>query len=66
MFLHFWSAETGGDEILIDFHMRGTDSEVIVSGGLFDIELGSGDLVDGTGPGTYTSLAEVFRDYSTV
>jgi hypothetical protein len=66
MIFRFWSEETGGDEILIDEHPSGSEKEVIVSGGLFSVALGSGDIFDGSGPGTYASLAEVFRDYATV
>jgi hypothetical protein len=66
MIFRFWSAPGAGAQILIDEHPAGGESEVIVSGGLFNVALGSGDLFDGPGPGTYASLAEVFRDYETV
>lgn len=62
----FFSAETGGDEILIDERPNGSEREVLVSGGLFNVALGSGDIFDGSGPGVYGSLSEVFRDYGTV
>jgi hypothetical protein len=62
----FFSAETGGDEILIDEHPNASEKEVLVSNGLFSVALGSGNLFDGSGPGVYGSLAEVFRDHGTV
>jgi hypothetical protein len=37
-----------------------------VSNGLFDVELGSGAVSDGTGPGSYTSLAATLRDFAGV
>ena len=58
MIFRFFSAETGGDEILIDTH--GT---VTVSGGLFNVQLGSGSVTDGSGPGEYTTLSRVFANY---
>lgn len=60
----FYSATSGGDQILIDTHAGG--SQVSVLGGLFATALGSGTVTDGTGPGTYTSLGNAFRDYGTV
>jgi hypothetical protein len=39
---------------------------VTVANGLFTVGLGSGTVSDGAGPGTYTSLAQVFRDYSSL
>jgi hypothetical protein len=66
MVFRFWSADAGGDEILIDAHDAAHANPVTVTGGLFNVELGGGDVTDGSGPGTYTSLAAVFRDYDTV
>ncbi|RMG48207.1 MAG: hypothetical protein D6718_02230, partial [Acidobacteria bacterium] len=66
MVFRFWSAETGGDEILLDRHLDINGQAVTVSGGLFSVVLGTGELLDGSGPGTYGSLAEVFRDYGNV
>jgi hypothetical protein len=40
--------------------------DVTVTDGLFNVALGSGFLSDGSGPGTYASLGEVFRDYDLV
>jgi hypothetical protein len=60
----FFSDETAGDEILIDEHLLGNG--VTVTGGLFNVKLGGGSLADGSGPGLYRSLREVFRDYGEV
>ncbi len=62
----FWDAATGGVEIMLDEHAAATGDAVTVSGGLFDVLLGGGNLTDGSGPGTYTSLDAVFRDHSDV
>jgi hypothetical protein len=56
MVFRFFSADSGGDEILVDAH--GT---VTVSGGLFNVQLGSGSVTDGSGPGEYTTLAPRIR-----
>ena len=58
MVFRFFSADSGGDEILVDDH--GT---VGVSEGLFNVGLGSGSVTDGAGPGKYTTLSRVFADY---
>jgi hypothetical protein len=62
----FMSDVSAGDEILIDQHAAETANAVTVSGGLFGVALGSGTVTDGSGPGTYTSLDSVFRDYGSV
>jgi hypothetical protein len=67
MTFRFFDADTGGNEILIDRHIAATGKEVIVDGGLFSVELGGGlGVVDGSGPGNYTSLMQVFRDFPSV
>jgi hypothetical protein len=66
MVFRFMTAEVGGDEILVDEHDGAHASPVTVTGGLFNVELGGGALSDGSGPGTYTSLDRVFRDYEAV
>jgi hypothetical protein len=58
MLFRFFSADSGGEEILVDAH--GT---VTVSGGLFNVQLGSGSVTDGSGPGEYTTLSRAFADY---
>lgn len=66
MVFRFWSAWTAGSEILVDQHTRTAGGQVTVSGGLFNVTLGAGSILDGAGPGTYTSLGTVFRDYESV
>ncbi len=53
----------GGQELLVDDHAIAGGNGVIVTGGLFNVLLGGGLVTDGAGPGTYTTLTEVFRDY---
>ena len=64
MIFNFYNADVGGDQILYDKQTGG--GAVIVTGGLFNVALGSGAIFDGTGPGTYTSLTEMFAAYGTV
>lgn len=64
MVFRFMDASTLGNEILVDQHLGANG--VVVSGGLFNVALGSGAVSDGSGPGTYTALDAVFRDYSAV
>jgi hypothetical protein len=58
MVFRFFSADSGGDEILVDAH-----GSVTVSGGMFNVQLGSGSVTDGSGPGEYTTLSRAFADY---
>jgi len=66
MVFTFFSSDVGGDAILVDRHTAGDGNPVTVTGGLFGVALGGGIVVDGAGPGTFGSLAEVFRDYGEV
>lgn len=66
MTFRFFDAQNLGNEILIDAHTGGGGNPVVVTGGLFNTQLGGGTVVDGFGPGVYTSLAGVFRDHGTV
>jgi len=66
MVFRFYDTVTGANEILVDSHTAVGGSPVTVSGGLFNVQLGSGVLTDGAGPGVYSSLAEVFASYGTV
>jgi hypothetical protein len=63
MVFRFYDALTAGNEILVDAHTGGGGNAVTVSGGLFNAQLGGGTVTDGSGAGTYASLADVFRDY---
>jgi hypothetical protein len=60
----FFNDDTAGDEIIADEHLLGNG--VTVTAGLFNVKLGGGSLADGSGPGLYRSLREVFRDYDEV
>jgi hypothetical protein len=62
----FMDAPAGGNEILVDQHAVATASAVAVTGGLFNVSLGSGTVSDGSGPGVYATLDAVFRDYGSV
>jgi hypothetical protein len=64
MIFNFYDADVGGDQILYDKQTGG--GAVIVTDGLFNVALGSGAVFDGLGPGTYTSLTEMFAAYGTV
>ena len=66
MVFRFMDAATGGNEILVDSHTAANSNAVIVAGGLFDVALGTGTMSDGSGPGAYTVLRTVFRDYTDV
>jgi len=66
MIFSFHDADTAGNPILVDAHDAASGHAVVVAGGLFSVQLGGGALSDGSGPGTYTSLEEVFRDHSAV
>jgi hypothetical protein len=66
MTLRLMDAATAGNEILVDQHTGGGGNAVAVANGLFDVALGSGTVSDGSGPGTYTSLDTVFRDFGSV
>lgn len=66
MVFRFFDAETGGNEILLDRHLAANTQAVAVDGGLFSVALGSGLVVDGSGPASYTSLADLFRDHTGV
>jgi hypothetical protein len=60
----FYDALTGGNQILLDVHA--VPAGIVVSGGLFNAQLGTGTISDGSGPGIYTGLDQVFRDDAAV
>jgi hypothetical protein len=63
----FYDAPTGGTQILVDTHRQFfTFKPVTVTNGLLNAWLGGGAVTDGSGPGTYTTMDQVFRDYGTV
>ena len=63
MVFRFFDADVAGNESLVDTHDALGGLAIAVSGGLFGVDLGAGAITDGSGPGTYSSLAEVFRDH---
>jgi hypothetical protein len=62
----FYDAAAAGDQILVDSHTAAGANAVTVDGGLFAAQLGGGTVTDGTGPGAYTTLTQVFTDYPNV
>ncbi|UCF81158.1 MAG: hypothetical protein JSV08_01685 [Acidobacteriota bacterium] len=67
MVFRFFDDPAAGEEILVDSHEAAGSGAVTVTGGLFNVSLGSGTVTDGSGPsGTYTTLTDMFRDYSAV
>ena len=67
MVFRFFDAEMAGNEILVDSHTGG--GAIAVTVGLFDATLGGGTVMDGAdvvGNDPYSTLAEVFRDFSEV
>lgn len=66
MVFSFCDAPVAGNVILVDAHQAAASKAIVVTGGLFDTELGGGVVSDGGGAGVYTSLAQVFRDFGDV
>lgn len=66
MVFRFFSAPAGGSEILVDRHEAAGTGAVPVASGLFGVDLGSGTLSDGTGPGVFSTLGEAFGSFSPV
>ena len=60
MTFRLFDAEVAGNEILVDTHVLAGTGQVTVTGGLFNVAVGSGAVSDGSGPGFYVSPAEVF------
>ena len=59
MRFRFFDAATLGNEVLVDAHLGAGTGGVVVTGGLFNVPLGSGDVLDGAGPGVFGSIGEV-------
>ena len=60
MRFRFFEADVAGNELLIDEHLAIGTGPVTVSGGLFNVALGGGNLLDGSGPGIFLTLSQVF------
>ena len=52
MVFRFFDAPIGGNEILVDQHLALGTGAVTATSGLSNVALGSGDIMDGPGPGT--------------
>jgi len=61
MVFRFFTAEVGGDEILVDTHDAGGGNAVTVTNGLFGVDLGGGSVTDGSGPGIHDLLSVAFQ-----
>src|SRR5215468_10232302 len=61
VFTFYPDPNSAGTDIVSDTH-----TGVVVSGGLFSVQLGGGVLADGAGAGSYSSLADMLRDFSSV
>jgi hypothetical protein len=69
MTFRFFDDEDGGAEILVDAHLASGTGAVAALDGLFNVEIGSGNVMDGSAllPGDpYLSLARVFEDFTDV
>jgi hypothetical protein len=54
------------NEIFVDEHLTAGTGAVTVTGGLFDVVLGSGNFYDGTGPGDHPHVYYVFGLHETI
>lgn len=61
MVFRLYDAPAGGNEVFVDEHLASGVGSVVVDGGLFHVAIGSGNAFDGTGPGTFASMGDVFR-----
>lgn len=69
MVFRFHDTATLGNEILVDAHEAAGTGGVAVSGGLFNVGLGTGVLSDGAAAlpnDPYAALGDVFRDFQDV
>ena len=66
MVFRLMDAGAGGNEIWVDEHKTAYSNAVIVTGGLFEVALGTGYSYDGSGPDYHPFLSDVFRDYTNV
>ncbi len=61
MVFRFYDALTGGNELFVDSHLASGSGAVTTTNGLFNSWLGGGDTSDGSSPGHFTSLPQVFQ-----
>ena len=64
MVFRLFDAAAAGNEIIRDTHSGA--GAVVVNNGLFDTLIGGGTVADGAGPGVYTDVGLVFRDFTNV
>lgn len=62
----FYDAPTAGNQIMVEEHLASGSGSVAVNNGRLAVQLGTGLISDGSGPGTYTTLTAVFAAYSEV
>jgi len=60
MRFRFFDADALGNELLFDEHLAAGTGAVVVTGGLFNVALGGGNVLDGSGPGVFDSIGDVF------
>ncbi|MDH3783893.1 MAG: hypothetical protein OEV00_01055 [Acidobacteriota bacterium] len=56
----------GGSDYIVDQHLIAGTGGVTFQNGLFNAQIGGGNVFDGSGPATYNSLAEVFEFWTDV
>jgi hypothetical protein len=64
MTFHLYDQATAGNEIVVDRHLAASGQAVVVIDGLFNVELGSGQMLDGSGPGAYATLGGAFNEHA--
>jgi len=63
MVFRLFDSDVGGNEVILDRHLLVDGTQVVVTTGQFSVEIGSGETLDGSGPGLYETLAETSRDH---
>ena len=66
MVFRYFDASAAGTEIMYEEHLAAGTGAVSTSAGLFKVVLGTGNILDGVGAGTYNQLPDLFRDFSDV
>lgn len=66
MRFRLFDAVAAGNEVVVDQHVAAGTGGVVVAGGLFSVALGSGNVTDGSGPGSFTSFVDAFAQYAAV
>jgi hypothetical protein len=66
MTFRFYDDATVDGSLLVDSHLAANGQAIVVSGGLFEVALGTGSVSDGLAPGVYSSLFDVFAAHADV